>query len=256
MNNFIVRLISGFILNKEKRRNFRKKYLRAKLSIGFRFILSKYHNNNRIIIIRNDGTQIVNPRFQIKGLNINWGGANSILKIHESCNFNNCHIFFGNNNVIEIGASNHNIDNLDVCFKMSDNSKIIIGTSFSCVGVKIFLHDEPNNNIKIGNDCMFSFDIVLWPSDGYTIYDTDTKEVLNSPQKGITIGNHCWIGRSTTFLKDSGISDNTIVGTCSVITKYFNETNCIIAGLPSKLIKNNVNWDRDNTFAYKLKGIK
>lgn len=244
MNNFIIRVISGFIFNKKKRKSFRSKYLNKKINFF------QYSNGNKIIIVKEDGSEEINPCLGIAGMNIQWGGENSIFRVYEPFNFDNCHIFFGNNNVVEIKPSKYCISNLDISERLSDNSMVSIDENFSSVGIKIFLHDETNNYVKIGKDCMFSFDIVLWPSDGHTIYDTSTQKVLNAPKRGITIGNHCWIGRNVTFLKDSGVSDNSIVGTCSIVTKKYQETNCILAGIPAKMIKKGINWDRKNTQNY------
>ena len=40
------------------------------------------------------------------------------------------------------------------------------------------------------------------------------------------------------------IADNSIVGWGSIVTKEFNEPNVIIAGIPAKIVKRGINWDR------------
>ena len=59
---------------------------------------------------------------------------------------------------------------------------------------------EPYTEIRIGNDCMFSEQIFITISDMHTIFDNDTKEVINKPQN-IYIGNHVWLGFRTSNQK-------------------------------------------------------
>lgn len=247
MKKIFVRLLTAFIPSKQRRKKFRQN-MEHRIHTETKSYIKK---NNKIIFVASDGHEIINPSFCIDGLDIVWEGQNSVLKIYEPCHFVNSKIHMGNDNFIQIETTKYMIENLEVCYKMSDNSSLYIGKDFSCCGAKLYLHDETNNFIKIGNDVMFSFDIVLWPSDGHTIYDMKTHKILNTPKKGISIGNHCWVGRGCSFLKDSSISDNTICGAMSVITKSFTNTNCIIAGIPSKVIKEGIGWDRKNTSKYK-----
>lgn len=44
--------------------------------------------------------------------------------------------------------------------------------------------------------------------------------------------------------KNVKISDNSIVGWGSIVTRKFDEPNVIIAGIPAKVVKRGVNWDR------------
>ncbi len=84
-------------------------------------------------------------------------------------------------------------------------------------------------------------------SDGHSIYNPDTGELLNKPKSGINIGNHVWVGTDVFILKDVSIADNTVVGAGSIVTKAFTDKNVILAGTPAKIIKTNVNWSRKNT---------
>lgn len=69
-------------------------------------------------------------------------------------------------------------------------------------------------------------------SGGHDIYD---HRVLT---KGETkIGDYCWIGMNSMILPGVEIGHNTIVAAGSVVTKSFPEGNCIIGGVPAKIIK-------------------
>lgn len=58
--------------------------------------------------------------------------------------------------------------------------------------------------------------------------------------KPISIGKKCWIGMNSVILGGVKIGNNTIVGAGSVVTHSFIEGNCIIAGNPAKIIKQNI----------------
>ena len=60
--------------------------------------------------------------------------------------------------------------------------------------------------------------------------------------KPIIIGNDVWIGANAIILPEVNISDGCIIGAGSVVTKSFNQKNCVIAGNPARVMKeNNVN---------------
>ena len=49
------------------------------------------------------------------------------------------------------------------------------------------------------------------------------------------------------ILKNTKISDNSIIGAGAIVNKKFEEKNVIIAGVPAGIIKRNINWSIDNT---------
>ena len=110
---------------------------------------------------------------------------------------------------------------------------------------------EPNSEISIGNDCMYSSEIALYATDVHAIYDDETKTVLNF-SKPIRIGNHVWVGRRVGILKGSEINDNSIVGFGSVVNRKFTESSICIAGVPAQIVKSGINWDRRNPYNYDL----
>lgn len=63
-----------------------------------------------------------------------------------------------------------------------------------------------------------------------------------NPAEDIEIGNHVWIGHRVLIQKGVRIPNNTVIGTGAIVTKKFDETNTILAGVPSKVVKHNINW--------------
>lgn len=149
----------------------------------------------------------------------------------------------GNNNKIVIKnlrTANLNIDMGN--FIGVDNAEIEILDNFVCVQVNI-LAFQNNTTIKIGSDCLFSKGVCIRSGEmPHAIYDKNTFENLDKSD-GVYIGNHVWIGENVFIMKKGKISDNSIVGAMSVVTKKFDEEYVVIAGNPARICKRNVMWD-------------
>lgn len=94
--------------------------------------------------------------------------------------------------------------------------------------------------VKIGYDCMVSWEILILDTDFHKIYFED--KIVNEP-KAIIIGDRCWLGCRTTILKGAVIHDNTIIGAGSIVSRDLKEGNCIFAGSPAVLVKKGTRWD-------------
>ncbi|MDR1682775.1 MAG: acyltransferase [Candidatus Symbiothrix sp.] len=103
---------------------------------------------------------------------------------------------------------------------------------------------EDNMKIEVGDDCMFSSNILIWAQDWHEIYDEQTKQRINHA-KNVKIRNHVWVGYNTKILKGVTIGNNSIIATSTVVTKSFeSEENVVIAGNPGKIVKRGINWHR------------
>ena len=238
----------GGIASSEKR-----KQLRAKLIFqsGYKKLSKKEEKernkkNNKLVIVGPNNIELTN--YKLEGLDIDFYGNNSTVIIHTPVNIQTSRIRIGNNSTIEIQSSKYLIKNLYAHARQ--DAQICIGKNFSTNGCSLENHDEPNFKINIGEDCMFSYGINVRVSDGHTIYDTNSLEALNVPKCNIEIGDHVWIGMHSTILKNSKIASNSIVGAKSLVSKIFDEENIIITGIPAKITKRNINWSRQNTYAY------
>ncbi len=98
--------------------------------------------------------------------------------------------------------------------------------------------------ITIGNDCMFSNDIEIRNGDSHSIIKANTDERLNWAES-VTIGNHVWLTAHVRVLKGSCIANNSIIANSSIVTNQLNVPNAIYGGMPAKMLKTNIDWDRD-----------
>ena len=199
--------------------------------------MNKNGKNNVVILVKENGRKIYNPR--IKNLHVNYNGfCNNIIEIYEPLYIKNLNINYqGNNNVLTVEKSVR-IRSLSV--KFGDGSAVRLGEGSSFFNVSMVLANT-RNSITIGKNCMFSYDVELRAGDSHTIYDIKTKEVLNFP-KDVAVGNHVWLCAGAKLLKGTKIPDNCVVGANSLVTGQLEEPNCIIAGSPAKVIKTGVNW--------------
>jgi len=94
-----------------------------------------------------------------------------------------------------------------------------------------------SNSIIIGNDCAISHDVTIMDSDFHNIDYANHEK--SAP---VNIGNHVWIGSRAMILKGVTIGDGAIIGAGSVVTKDV-PTQSIVAGVPAKVIKENIEWN-------------
>ena len=129
--------------------------------------------------------------------------------------------------------------------KIGDNTRILctgtiknIGKGFkignNCgVGENCFFGSA--GGIEIGNDVIMGQE-VRFHSENHNYNDLNIlireQGVTN---KGIKIGNNCWIGAGVVFLDGAELEDGCVVAANSVVNKKFKE-NSIIAGVPAKKI--------------------
>lgn len=196
-------------------------------------------DGNIFVYIKRNGEKLTNPN--VENIKIHFGGKNNYIEIHEGVVKKLLHIeTLGDNNICKIGK-NPNINDLKIY--LETNSEVTIGDNFSVVQAIITHTGDNGYKVIIGNDCMFSYNLVLRTTDRHTIYDIHTKELLNKSEN-IIIGNHVWIAARALILKGVIIPNDCIIGAGSIVTRKFSTPNCIIAGNPAKIVKQNINWNK------------
>lgn len=147
---------------------------------------------------------------------------------------------YGNNNKVIV---NEDCKLLDVEIHIEDdNNEIILGKNTTIAG-STHLACIEGTSIYIGEDCMFSKDITFRTGDSHSIVDLEGVRI--NPSKDIYIGDHVWVGNKVIITKGSRIPNSSIVGTGAIVGKEFVRSNVIIAGVPAKVVKENINWKRE-----------
>lgn len=60
--------------------------------------------------------------------------------------------------------------------------------------------------------------------------------------RSVFVGRNCYIGSGVLFAPGSSVSDGTIVSLGSVVTQRFTESNCLVGGVPARVLKRNHDW--------------
>lgn len=113
------------------------------------------------------------------------------------------------------------------------NGKIYIGKDTK-IGRNFYA--SASSFIEIGKGCLFSYNISIHDQSHICNKEISPNRLSMTAGHPLKIGNNCFIGEKAVFLEGSGVGDNCIVGASSVVTKIF-PNNCIIAGVPAKIIR-------------------
>lgn len=226
--------------------------IKIKFKIGKNYLTDKYlynfHGNNNKLYIERDG--ILKERIKkIDGLSIDIKGDNNIIILNEKTlkSFSNSTIRIRSNSTKIKIEDTDRLYNLHISTCCGDNQSVHWGKGSNCWGVDIYLNEE-NAALTIGEECMFSGNILIWPSDGHAVFDKNTNKVINGIKSATKIGNHVWVGTHATILKNADIPDDSVIGAASVVTSKFDKSNVVIAGNPAKVIKENIDWDRKTAY--------
>ncbi len=96
--------------------------------------------------------------------------------------------------------------------------------------------------IRFGNNCLLSWDILVMDSDFHTIRDAQS-HILNEPAP-IIIGDSVWIGCRCLILKNTRIPSGSVVAANSFVNKQLSGENQLFGGNPLNILKQDISWDR------------
>lgn len=90
--------------------------------------------------------------------------------------------------------------------------------------------------IEIGEGTSIARNVVIWNDDAHEIEETQSGRVAP-----IHIGRHVWICQGAKILKGVTIGDGAVVAAGAIVTKDV-PANALVAGVPAKVIKENIHW--------------
>lgn len=90
---------------------------------------------------------------------------------------------------------------------------------------------------------MFSRDIRVATCDCHSVIDLEKKQRSNQAEN-VSMGNHVWVGNGGVINKGGDLPENMIVGSKAVVAKKNFQPNSIVGGITEKVLRSNVNWDR------------
>jgi len=100
-------------------------------------------------------------------------------------------------------------------------------------------------SVEIGDDTLIGRELQVSDHDSHGIMPHE-RRVSKGQSKPVSIGRNVWIENSVTILKGSVISDNCIIGACSVVTGKCFAENTVLAGNPAREIRKLVQASSQN----------
>jgi len=241
MRKSLVRLLCCFIPNRELRHRVRAAFRPGNPNENF--IITGA--NNIIVTIDENGNETPLTT-NLNGVKFVISGNNNTIKIHLPLMSNKSVIRIQNDNCyIEMGPSLGPF-RVNIRCWAGDSQRIVIGKNTTIAEASIICNEQ--SGVLIGEDCMLSWNIRIWPADGHSILDAKSGNVLNTPSKPIIIGKHVWIAEGARITKNARIYDNSIIAGGCVACKDYKESGVIIAGNPGQIVKREITWDRINTY--------
>lgn len=184
--------------------------------------------SRNVILKRLDGNVMVDEP-KLGGVKIGFGNVGIIDGKKEKAIWENCGIVcFQTHARLDVGTR-------IVC---SSTGVLFIGENVQITGrSSIICYQE----VKIGDQCLISWDNLLMDTDFHKIYELEDKDekTINDNQR-IFIGNHVWIGCRCMVLKGACIPENSVVAAGSIVTKENKTADAVYVNNVAK--KKGIGW--------------
>lgn len=125
-------------------------------------------------------------------------------------------------------------------FRLWRRGIVEIGAGTTSNNTKVVVDDSI---VRVGEDCMFSSDILIQSNDQHGIIDLSTGNIINALPKEVLIGDHVWLGRKSILIGALEVGNGSTVAAGAVLAGSVPKFS-IMAGNPAKLVKSEVTWSR------------
>lgn len=187
------------------------------------------------------GNEIIHGGITDRNIRINFRGENNTLRVSPQARIGWLHVEFDcSNATLEIGPHGR-VPPFLGWIRLGQDAKVRIGASVSTTKTCTITALE-GATITIGDDVMLASENEIRTEDAHPIFDVRTGERIN-PAKDVTIGNHVWIAKRAVLLGGAAIGDGSVLGFGSLL-KGRVPNNCIAAGTPARVVRENIAWER------------
>ena len=112
------------------------------------------------------------------------------------------------------------------------DANLKVGSGYSNDNVDINCYKE----ISIGHNVVISKGVIIRDSDNHVI-----NNLYDRVSQKIVIGDNVWIGMRAIILKGVNIGNGAVIAAGAVVNSDVPD-NCIVGGVPAKIIKKDINW--------------
>ncbi len=209
-------------------------------TIDFFAPLAKFTNNKLKVsgYYEDEFNNIIEAPFDLQNVHVQFFGKNNKVILHEQSNLKNTFIEFkGDNATFSVDGS----VGIFGTFRLGHKCQINIGQGTTSTN-PVYVTCAESTKISIGEDCMFATNNQIRTDDSHAIYDVNTGKRVN-PSKDIIIGKHVWVAYGATILGGSNIGSGSVIGAYSLVKNSI-PNNCVAVGIPAKVIKEDIFWER------------
>lgn len=168
---------------------------------------------------------------------VTFSGLNNTLTVSDYTQLNNATILFDcDNGVCNIG-NNKFIGSI----RIGQDCYVNIADKVSCTNSCIITTAE-GASVFIGEDCMIASVVEIRADDAHPIFNVKTGLRVNR-SRDIIIGEHVWLAGRSTILSGGQIGSGSVLGYGSILKSKI-PNNCIAVGIPAKVSKRNIAWER------------
>ncbi len=147
--------------------------------------------------------------------------------------------------IVVSGAGNRVTIGDDVAFSgtievRGFNLTVSIGDRCDVKKTRILASDA---HVRIGDDCLIAAGVHIRTSDMHAITDRASGHRIN-PARDVVVGDGVWLAGEAALLKGARLRDGCVVGFRSVVTGAFDEADCVLAGVPARVVRRGIAWTR------------
>jgi acetyltransferase-like isoleucine patch superfamily enzyme len=177
----------------------------------------------------------------LKNVRIVIRGSRCNIRIDKAAALKNCLVYIrGNQCNVTIAEKCRLGEKVDIICE-DHFSSVNIGASSEFFG-PISIAATEGTAIYIDNNCMIAPGCSIRSGDSHSIFKNNAR--IN-PAKDIQIESRCWLGERVLVLKGAFVPEGCVVGAASVIIKAFQEKNCILAGVPARVVNKGITWGKE-----------
>lgn len=128
----------------------------------------------------------------------------------------------------------------------SHRQNFFIGEKSTAVELSIEMEGEDRSCV-IGDDALISSGVWIRNHDMHSIFDLDSKVIINRQPGDILIERHVWISQDVLCVGEQAIGFGAILGARSFVKRPI-PPKSIVAGMPAAVIRSGVSWGRQSGY--------
>ena len=118
------------------------------------------------------------------------------------------------------------------------NAVVELGSGYINPFTKVIV----SSRLTVGDGCAISWRCQIIDDDFHCMQDGGAIADAGATAKPVIIGDHVWIGAGVIVLKGAVIPSGCVVAAGAVVRSAFDEENCLIGGVPARVLRRGVRW--------------